>query len=438
MWTASPPDAELRLYRPEPFAASTKLQWPNLAFAPDGKSILAVVNIPAAGIRYFLLPWPAGAVRMPFPNGLGVGITPRVAWLPDSRHVVFLAGPDLRVADTASGQWQTMAALDRKTIHPALSPDGSRLAYQSSLSHTDVVSVPIGEGPVRSLLDSPRSEEMAACSPVEEKLVYSTDRRGRWEVWISSFDRQWERPLLEDGVGQGYLAPTAAAPVFSPDGQRVAFRVGMSASQSGILVAPAGGGAAPQIIVQTPVAFSPQWSPDGEWLVFVHLAGASLRLAKVRVGEGQTPVDLGVVTGGNPSSPSILPEWSPTGEWIALGDEANLLKLVSSDGKRQRKLGGSGPVAWARDGKTLYQMRITDRTAVEIDISSGKTRKLRDLKGLLPYATREPGRRVSLTPDGKSLVFSVLRPREEIWLFDGIRRNATLADRLRLWMKPAT
>jgi hypothetical protein len=78
-------------------------------------------------------------------------------------------------------------------------------------------------------------------------------------------------------------------------------------------------------------------------------------------------------------------------------------------------------LAWSRDGKTLYQIRAVKPALVAIDVATGKERVLRDLPGLAPHSTVSPGLRASLTSDGKSIVYSVNRPREEIWILEGVR-----------------
>ena len=70
-------------------------------------------------------------------------------------------------------------------------------------------------------------------------------------------------------------------------------------------------------------------------------------------------------------APFSPPEWSPAGDWIAFGDEWNQLTLISPDGRARRRLGGTGPAAWSRDGRTLYQVCYEDHALVAIDITSG-------------------------------------------------------------------
>jgi hypothetical protein len=66
-------------------------------------------------------------------------------------------------------------------------------------------------------------------------------------------------------------------------------------------------------------------------------------------------------------------------------------------------------------------VRMGNPALVAIDIATGKETKLRDLPGLEPYAGSNPGLRASLTSDGKSIVYTVNRPRTEIWTLDGVQ-----------------
>jgi len=58
---------------------------------------------------------------------------------------------------------------------------------------------------------------------------------------------------------------------------------------------------------------------------------------------------------------------------------------------------------------------------VAIDIARGAETVLRDLDDLLSYSGPRPGLRASLTADGKRIVYTVLRPRKEIWILEDVR-----------------
>ncbi len=432
MMTATPPDAAPRKYEPQPFPSTTHYNTPAVAFAPDGKSIFVAIAFDGKGETAWLLPWPAGPARPVLPGGLPFSNTPQISWEPDSRHLVFAVEVDasehyqLYMADVRNGAYWPVFMEDRPASAPAVSPDGARVAYRSNLSHADVIAVPLGDGPVRTLLGSSRTEQMADASQAGPQLVYVTDRRGMQEIWLTSTAEGWDRPLMttESFRVDGKPAGAFLDPALSPDGRRVAFAA-MVGGNVHIYTAFVSGSTPVRVTRESGLEDEPAWSPDGNWIVFGHLVGHGFLLAKARPGSGETPIDLGPIGG------SSVPAWSPTGEWIAMHDEHDRLTLFSPEGKPNRTLpGDGGPCAWSRDGKTLYQVKMGDPALVAIDIATGKETKLRDLPGLEPYSNSNPGLRASLTSDGKSIVYSVNRPRTEIWILDGVQTPHTWFERI--------
>jgi Tol biopolymer transport system component len=423
MMTATPPDAPPRKYEPQPFPAENHYNTPAVAFAPDGKSIFVAIAFESRGETGWLLPWPAGQARPVFPQGLPFSNTPQVSWEPNSRHLVFADADashhyQLYMADIHNGSYWPVFIQDRPASAPAVSPDGTRVVYRSNLSHADVIAAPLGDGPVRTLLGSSRSEAMADASQAGPQMVYVTDRRGVEEIWLTSTAEGWDRPLItpDNLQADGKAASAFLDPTLSPDGRRVAFAaiVGGNVHLYTVFVS---GGTPVRVTRESGLEDEPAWSPDGNWVVFGRLVGHGFLLAKARPGSGEAPTELGPI-GGN-----SVPAWSPTGEWIAMHDDHDQLTLFSPDGKAKRTLpGDSGPCAWSRDGKTLYQVTMgNDPTLVAFDIATSKRTKLRDLPGLEPFSPSNPGLRASLTSDGKSIVYTVNRPRTEIWILDGVR-----------------
>jgi len=432
LMTASPPDAPPRLYEPQPFPKGNIYNNPGIAFAPDGKKILLAIAIEGRGELAYLAPWPPAASRAVFPQGFPFSYTPQFSWMPDSRYAVFSDSTAthhnyIYMMDTDSGRFWPVVVQDRGASQPSVSPDGSRLAYLSVLSHADVIAVPVGDGPVRTLLGSSRTEQMADASPAGPQLAYVTDRRGVPEVWITSTAEGWDRPLFtpESVLIEGAPAQLFGAPVFSRDGRRVA--VSVKGTSQILLYTAFVAGATPVRATSGDAHFegTPTWSPDGNWIAYTRVADNAVMLSKVKPGSGEAPVEVARV------SPRSWPEWSPTGDWIAMNDEQKKLTLFSPDGAHSRQLPGDmGPTAWSRDGKTLYQLRLDPQALWETDIATGHDRKLRDLPGLRPFASFNPGLRASLTWDGKDVVYTVNRPRQEIWMLEGIQEPRTWWARL--------
>jgi len=423
VYTATPPEAQRRKYEPAPIPKGTFYNSPLIAFAPDGKQILLTLALTGSGETAWLLPWPAGPARRIVSEFGRLRFTPQFSWLPDSRHIVFSgsfngASAELLLADTRSGKMWPVLTQDRPVSNPTVSPDGRRIAYQSGLSQTDVIAVPLADGPVETVLGSFRDEDMADASPATSQIAYITNRRGPNELWIASTSEGTQRPLLtaQDFGGQNDSAEFFMSPAFSRDGRRIA-TCGSVHGSTYVYTLFAAGGSPVRATHETGVLeFAPTWSPDGNWLAYVRFQSGTDALMKIRPGSGDPPVRISA------HNTSSVPVWSPTGEWIADYDEHDHPLLISPDGAKTKVLpGDQGPVVWSRDGKTLYQVREQPTALYAIDIAAGKDRKIRDLPGLVPTARLNPGIKASLSQDGKSIIYTVNRARQEIWLLDGVK-----------------
>ena len=415
IWMSSPPEAPRKLY-PAPVDAPSFGNVPELAFSPDGNQIIAILTLAGAN-QYWLLPWPPAEPKRIFEGAEQAVGLPSVAWMPDSHHLVFAARGILAMANFRTGHYWPIAAQDRGMHSPTPSPDGTRIAYQSMLSHSDVIAIPLDGGPIQTLLGTSAWEQMPSASPVGPQVVYTTEVNKHQQVWIKNYSDGTARPLVSGvklEIG-GRPVQLIFTPVFSPDGARIAFAARSPRGRALFTMQVANGLPALASTDAGVDGLAPTWSPDGAWLAFRTSVAEKFRLKKVRVGSADPPIDLGESCG------QTMPEWSPTGEWIAYPNERCQFSLISPDGKQKVFIGGTGPVAWSRDGRTLYRVDPDKHALAAVEIPSRRERVLRDLGELLPYSGPQPGLRASLTYDGKSIVYSVLRPREEIWILEDVR-----------------
>jgi serine/threonine protein kinase len=435
VWYASPPNAPRRLYEPAPIGTKAAVDMPVLRFSPDGAKVLLMIR-GESEFSCWILPWPPAKARR-MSSLEAVGAMFGAHWTLDSQHLVFAAAPDpaqppcLFMADARSGRYWPIFVTGNGSFMPAGSPDGTYIAFSSSLSHADVIEMPLDGGPPRTLVGSSAWELAPALSADGKELVYVTDARGPSEVWAKEMRDGSIRRLLtpsEIPADSGGRGVSFQDPVLSRDRRRLAVTTGTSKAVRLFVAFAAGGAPVRATAAGNAVEWAASWSPEGDRLAFLRLGGRYNGLSVVRAGGLDRPVPLLEGLGG------ILPEWSPTGEWIAAVDTAHIV-LVSPDGRSRRELRGKpGPLAWAPDGKTLYVIHDEGGRGWlgAVDLRSGAERRVRDLGDVVPVSA-STGPRISVTPDGKSLVYSVARGGTEIWLLEGVKTPRPWYARLWPW-----
>jgi eukaryotic-like serine/threonine-protein kinase len=420
VWISSPPGAEPRRYQPAPFEIPLHLPDNSLRFSPDGTSILLIT----AGVtpQVWLLPFPEsrGAPRRLF-AGIEFTSAPRGSWMPDSRHAVlsFSTGggqPALWLADLRREKLRKLTASTSAEVEPSLSPHGERLAFTSVTEDFDLIELPLDGSSPRTLLANSRNMYSPSWSPAADQLLYATDRTGDSEIWIHNMRAGIDRPLVTGRDFPSGTTTALASPVFSPDGSRFAYVRYSTDAPPTIWVEPTVGG--PTIRLTSEYIVAPAWSPDGNSIAGLMQRGHPWQPAIVGVGADMSPhVIPGNVTCLTPV------EWSPTGEWLAC-EARDGIQLFSADGSLRRTLPGlnASALVFARDGKTLYAAgRAAGRTFLKaIDVTAATVRDIAQypggptISGGAPYRTR-----ISLNPDGRSLVTSAATSLSDLWLLEG-------------------
>jgi dipeptidyl aminopeptidase/acylaminoacyl peptidase len=261
-----------------------------------------------------------------------------------------------------------------------------------------------------------RNESDPVWSPDQSLLAYVTDRSGQDEIWVSSGDgRAAHRPLVAQNLFGDDRTIMLSAPMFSPDGRRVAYQ------RSGhkpvwplrIWISQTAGGPPVPLLPPTIEGYqsAPTWSPDGEWIAYADWTDREWRLAKVRVGSDR-PMIL-----RNDGIPNATPAWSPTGDWITWETRDGFL-LVSADGTGQRLLSDEHWLAhtWSRDGTRIFAIRESEDlrlTLVSLDTRSGGLRVIADLGPSPPV--NNPVKGLTVSADGERFVTSVVSLRGDLW-----------------------
>jgi len=174
--------------------------------------------------------------------------------------------------------------------HPAVSPDGLRIAYD--WGHDIWVANSDGSNAV-NLTDNAEAEEFPAWSPDGTRLVF-----GRSNIlWV----------MDANGSNQVSLGVDGWAPTWSPDGTRIAFTSAAGVSSNEIWVMNADGSGSPlNVSNHTEWDAHPAWSPLGNYIAFSSGRSGSLQVHIVDPAGG--PV---VNMTGSFISAAVSPTWAP-------------------------------------------------------------------------------------------------------------------------------
>ena len=173
------------------------------------------------------------------------------------------------------------------------------------------------------------------------------------------------------------------------------------------------------------------WSPDGSWFAYILSREGKTDLMKVKTSGQAAPVLLKADI--NRSNSSLL-SWSPNGEWIEYSDKGE--NLISADGANKRPLGelNTRGCTFSRDSRLLYCLRgeRDHEVLFSVDIATSTQKVIGTLDGeFRPGTDLSPGIRLSLAPDGKSIVYAHFRSDvTNLWLLEGFAPKTGLLSRL--------
>jgi Tol biopolymer transport system component len=237
--------------------------------------------------------------------------------------------------------------------HPAWSPEGSRIAFESTVDGKRNIWVMQADGQgLRRLTDfaGTASETAPAWSPRGDRIAYASERDGNSEIYVAGADGTGNRRLTEHPATDG-------VPAWSPDGTRIAF-VSDRDGSPGIWAMTADGSAPARLVAGSADPGSkPAWAPDGRSIAF-----ASDRDA------GNLEIYVADVSGGATSTASKLiagptldgePAWSPDGARLAFAsdrDGSPQIYVAARDGSNVTKVTSkarSFTPTWAPDGSKL-------------------------------------------------------------------------------------
>jgi len=264
------------------------------------------------------------------------------------------------------------------------------------------------QGKQLSMLGTPEYSSYPELSPDGKKLALRlfTQPGGNFEIWAYDLAR---------GVHarESFSALTAFAPVWSPDGQQLAYSHGAQGISGDHMYLLNVGGTGKEELIEQPFLeslanYPTSWSPNGEYLLFDRQDKS-----------GKTAVWVLPMKGNRKPHPIVDTQFnaqagrfSPDGRWVAYvsndsgKDEVYVMPFPGPGAREQVSAGGGTQPRWRKDGRELFylspeaKMMAADVTLDAKGFRAGAVKTLFALSGVAGV----PGQLYDVTPDGQKFI----------------------------------
>lgn len=385
-------------------------------YSPDGKTIAFVRDTKEAHDIYLMPATGGDCHRLTFDNRLILGL----AWTPDSRDIIFSSNR----GGANMGLWRIPASggtPERLTVGsdgaygPAISLRGNRLIYGSGSWNENVWRVPIGAGhragKAEKLIFSDMQEEGPQYSPDGKRIAFQSTRSGNFEIWRAGADGLDLVQLTSLG------GPLSGTPRWSPDGHWICFD-SRPGSHANIHIISSDGGPVRRLVNDTSDDAVASWSHDGQWIYFASNRSGSWQIWK-RTPEGGPPIQI-TKNGG------FAPLEAPDGKSIYYTKfDAPGAFQISVNGGNEVKIIDEPPSGYwgyfvvGTDGLYYAGDNGNHRPALKFyDFASGKITQV----GIMDKDPYEGAPALSISPDGRFiLVVQLDEARDSLMLAENFR-----------------
>ncbi|MFC2156686.1 tetratricopeptide repeat protein [Acidobacteriota bacterium] len=147
-------------------------------------------------------------------NDVGKSISNLYDWSNDGKKILILRsekgiGSEFGLVSIEDGAFTPLLKFESppSPMNASFSPDGRYVVYeyQKTPTNSDIMKISLGDKTVAPLIDSPAFDSLIGWAPEGERLIFSSNRSGRLDMWVLQLKdgRPTEEPiLLHPDIGQ--------------------------------------------------------------------------------------------------------------------------------------------------------------------------------------------------------------------------------------------
>ena len=373
----------------------------NPEFSPDGQTVaFASGKQEGFPVSIYTVPVSGGEERLLI---TGPSYEWGLAWTPEGRDVVL---PDSAFALNPGWLWRVplrggereRLQFGQDGIEPSIR--GNRLVYVRQQVNVTTwkrkLNSPLSAGPPeKGYISSTRMDSGPQFSPDGSKIAFESTRSGHYEVWM----------CRSDGSGPVQLTnfnSVSGTPRWSPDGKHIVFD-SLNAGDIDVFVVDSQGGPPRTLAPEPSIKAVPSWSQDGRWIYFASNRSGGLQVWKMPSTGG--PAVQVTRHGG------FAALESPDGKFLyyAKGLTVPGLWRIPIDGGEESEIISSLEPGywgyWAVVENGIYYLDMTAKPGIDFfDFTTHSTTRVFDLESR--PASGAPG--LAVSPDRKSILYTQL------------------------------
>lgn len=357
-------------------------------FSPDGKSV-AYFHVESSRIDLLRISLADGKVDHLLDDTSSTAAqVPTYTWGADGKSLIVATvrhqNPSWGRLWIRGKRWEPLGITG--TSYPTMPRDGARLAFVRATGFLNIWRYDLRPGhgfaDATNITRSSSEDRGPALSPDGNRLTFSSNRTGSFEIFVSNSDGS--NPVQLTSFG----GKDTGTPRWSPDGKQIAFDYRPD-GHSHIFAVDSNGGPARQLTSADADDVLPQYSQDGKWLYFARLREGGGDEWKIP-GSGGAPVFV--------VANAISVNESADGKTLYLKhfDLKGIYARGIGDSKEELLCGGDitiGPWVVFGDG-IYYQQRAPHHQLAFYDFASRTSRVLLDF----PFPAGS-GTTISISPD---------------------------------------